>query len=89
MWLERELKQLDKFEGLLIDDLGYVQQNRKEMEVPVTLLAHRYEQRSVLLTSNLVFSEWEHIFKDLLTTPAAIDLLVYHSVILELNLPSC
>ena len=59
LWLEKELKRLDKFEELIIDDLGYVQQSREEMEVLFTLLAHRYERRSVLLTSNLVFSEWE------------------------------
>ncbi len=88
LWLERELKRLDKFAALIIDDLGYVQQSREEMEVLFTLLAHRYERRSVLLTSNLVFSEWERIFKDPLTTAAAIDRLVHHSVILELNLPS-
>jgi DNA replication protein DnaC len=88
LWLERELKRLDKFEALIIDDLGYVQQSREEMEVLFTLLAHRYERRSVLLTSNLVFSEWERIFKDPLTTAAAIDRLVHHSVILELNLSS-
>lgn len=86
--LERELKRLDKFEGLLIDDIGYVQQSREEMEVLFTLLAHRYEHRSVLITSNLVFSQWEKIFKDPMTTAAAIDRLVHHSVILELNLPS-
>lgn len=86
--LEKELKRLDKFEALLLDDLGYVQQNREEMEVLFTLFAHRYEHRSVLLTSNLVFSEWEKIFKDPMTTAAAIDRLVHHSVILELNLPS-
>ena len=87
-WLERELKRLDKFEALIIDDIGYVQQSREEMEVLFTLLAHRYERRSVLLTSNLVFSQWEQIFKDPMTTAAAIDRLVHHSVILELNLPS-
>lgn len=86
--LEKELKRLDKFEALLIDDLGYVQQNREEMEVLFTLLAHRYEHRSVLLTSNLVFSQWERIFKDPMTTAAAVDRLVHHSVILELNLDS-
>ena len=73
---------------MIIDDLGYVQQSRDEMEVLFTLLAHRYERRSVLLTSNLVFSEWERIFKDPLTTAAAVDRLVHHSVILEMNLPS-
>jgi DNA replication protein DnaC len=86
--LEKELKRLDKYEGLIIDDIGYVQQSREEMEVLFTLLAHRYERGSVLLTSNLVFSEWERIFKDPMTTAAAIDRLVHHSVILELNLPS-
>ena len=86
--LEKELKRLDRFEALLIDDLGYVQQSREEMEVLFTLLAYRYEHRSVLLTSNLVFSEWENIFKDPMTTAAAVDRLVHHSVILELNLRS-
>ena len=86
--LEKELKRLDRFEALLIDDLGYVQQSREEMEALFTLLSHRYESRSVLLTSNLVFSQWETIFKDPLTTAAAIDRLVHHSVILELNLAS-
>ncbi len=68
--------------------IGYVQQSREEMEVLFTLLAHRYERRSILLTSNLIFSDWERIFKDPLTTAAAIDRLVHHSVILELNVPS-
>lgn len=63
LWLERELKRLDKFEALIIDDLGYVQQSRENMEALFILLAHRHERRSVLLASNLVFSEWERIFK--------------------------
>ncbi len=50
-----------------------------------TLLAERYERRSVLITSNLVFSQWDQIFKDAMTTAAAIDRLVHHSVILELT----
>jgi len=86
--LEKELKKLDRFEALIIDDIGYVQQNREEMEVLFTLLAHRYERRSILLTSNLVFSKWEQIFKNPMTTAAAIDRLVHHSVILELNVAS-
>jgi len=72
----------------VIDDLGYVQQSREEMEVLFTLLAERYERGSVLLTSNLPFSKWEQIFKDAMTAAAAIDRLVHHSVIIELNLPS-
>jgi len=73
---------------LIIDDLGYVQQSREEMEVLFTLIADRYERSSILLSSNLPFSKWESIFKDPMTTAAAIDRLVYHSVILELNVPS-
>ena len=82
------LKRLASCEALLVDDLGYVQQSREEMEVLFTLLAERYERGSVLLTSNLPFSGWEAIFKDPMTTAAAIDRLVHHSVIIELNLPS-
>ena len=73
---------------MILDDLGYVQQSREEMEVLFTLLAERYERGSVLLTSNLPFSGWEAIFKDAMTTAAAIDRLVHHSVIVELNVPS-
>jgi DNA replication protein DnaC len=86
--LKTVFKQLNRWEGLLIDDLGYVQQSREEMEVLFTLLAERYERGSVLVTSNLAFSQWEQIFKDPMTTAAAIDRLVHHCVILELNVPS-
>ncbi len=84
--LSQEIKRLDKFAAILIDDIGYVQQNREEMEALFTLLAERYERRSVLITTNLVFSQWEKIFKDPMTTAAAVDRLVHHSVILELNM---
>ena len=86
--LRQEIKKLAKYEGLVIDQMGYVQQGREEMEVLFTLLAERYERGSVLLTSNLPFSKWEGIFKDPMTTAAAIDRLVHHSIILELNIPS-
>lgn len=86
--LQKFIKQLSRYEGLMIDDLGYVQQSREEMEVLFTLLAERYERGSVLLTSNLAFSKWDQIFKDAMTTAAAIDRLVHHSVIIELNVPS-
>jgi len=86
--LSRYLKRLSAFEVLIIDDLGYVQQSREEMEVLFTLLAERYERGSVMITSNLPFSKWESIFKDPMTTAAAIDRLVHHSVILELNVAS-
>jgi len=86
--LERLIKKLQKYEALIIDDLGYVQQSREEMEVLFTLLSERYERGSVLLSSNLPFSKWEQIFQDPMTTAAAIDRLIHHSVIIELNIPS-
>jgi DNA replication protein DnaC len=86
--LSKEIKKLAKHDGLIIDEMGYVEQSREEMEVLFTLLAERYERGSVLLTSNLPFSKWEVIFKDPMTTAAAIDRLVHHSVIVELNIPS-
>ncbi|RLB75171.1 MAG: AAA family ATPase, partial [Deltaproteobacteria bacterium] len=86
--LEKRLKSLKKYDALILDDIGYVQQNREEMEVLFTLLAQRYERGSVMITSNLPFSQWDRIFKDQMTTAAAIDRVVHHSVILELNIPS-
>lgn len=86
--LARTLKKLARYEAIIIDDIGYVQQSREEMEVLFTLLADRYERGSILLSSNLPFSKWENIFKDPMTTAAAIDRLVHHSIILELNLSS-
>jgi DNA replication protein DnaC len=82
--LPQELAKLDHLACLILDDIGYVQQDRDEMEVLFTLLAERYERRSVILTTNLVFSEWNRIFKDPMTTMAAIDRVVHHSVILDL-----
>jgi DNA replication protein DnaC len=86
--LSRQIQRYARYEGMIIDDLGYIRQTREEMEVVFTLLAERYERGSVLLTSNLPFSKWEGIFKDPMTTAAAIDRLVHHSVIVELNIPS-
>ncbi|OGW80250.1 MAG: AAA family ATPase [Omnitrophica bacterium RIFCSPLOWO2_12_FULL_44_17] len=81
-------KKLRHFDALLIDDVGYVQHDRAEIEVLFTLLAERYEKGSIMITSNLPFSKWDRIFKDPMTTAAAIDRLVHHSIILELNIPS-
>ncbi len=83
--LDALLKKLDRFEGIILDDLGYVQQSREEMEVLFTFLAERYERRSVLVSSNLVFSKWDQIFKDPMTTMAAVDRLVHHAIILEFD----
>jgi DNA replication protein DnaC len=86
--LSKIIRKFGQFEALVIDDLGYVQQSREEMEVLFTLFAERYERGSVLISSNLPFSKWEAIFKDPMTTAAAIDRLVHHSVIFELNIAS-
>jgi DNA replication protein DnaC len=83
--IERELAGLDKYEVIILDDIGYVQQSREEMEILFTFLAERYERKSLIITSNLVFSKWDSIFKDPMTTAAAIDRLVHHSVILEMT----
>ena len=82
--LPKAMEKLARFECLILDDIGYVQQDREEMEVLFTLLSERYERQSVIITTNLVFSEWNKIFKDPMTTMAAIDRVVHHSVILDL-----
>lgn len=82
--LPKELAKLDRFACVMLDDIGYVQQDREEMEVLFTFLSQRYERKSVMITTNLVFSEWNRIFKDAMTTLAAIDRVVHHSVILDL-----
>jgi hypothetical protein len=71
--LPRALRKLDQFEVLILDDLGYVQQDTAEAEVLFTLLAERYERRSLVITSNLVFSQWDQIFRNPMATAAAID----------------
>ena len=86
--LPRKLRKLDNFEVLILDDIGYTQQSAEEIEVLFTLLAERYERRSVIITSNLVFSEWEQIFKNPMTTAAAIDRVVHHATILEFKVSS-
>lgn len=83
--LDALLRKLDRFDGIILDDLGYVQQSREEMEVLFTFLAERYERRSILVSSNLVFSKWDQIFKDPMTTMAAVDRLVHHAIILEFD----
>jgi len=86
--LPRALRALDAFDVVILDDLGYVQQTPDEAEVLFTLMAERYERRSLILTSNLIFSEWDRIFKNPMTTAAAIDRLVHHATILEIDRPS-
>lgn len=81
--LEALLKQLDRLEVIILDDIGYIQQSREEMEVLFTFLAERYERRSLMISSNLVFSKWDQIFKDPMTTMAAVDRLIHHATILD------
>lgn len=88
LMLPRALRRFDVFDLVVLDDIGYVQQSPEEAEVLFTLLAERYERKSVALTSNLVFSQWDRIFKSAMTTAAAVDRLVHHSVILEFDVPS-
>lgn len=83
--LTQLIKKLDRYEALIIDDISYIPYNRDETDVLFVLLAERYETRSVIITSNLVFSQWDTVFKDPMTTRAAIDRLVHHATILELN----
>jgi DNA replication protein DnaC len=81
--LPQAIARLQRFDAVIIDDIGYVQQSREEMEVLFHFLAERYEKKSVVITSNLVFSQWDQIFKDPMTTMAAVDRLVHHATILE------
>jgi DNA replication protein DnaC len=82
--LPQELSKLDKYACVILDDIGYVQHDRDEMEVLFTFLSERYERKSVLISTNLVFSEWERIFKNPMTTMAAIDRVIHHCVILDM-----
>lgn len=82
------IKKLDYFATLIIDDISYIPCNKEETDVLFTLLSARYEMRSVMITSNLSFANWDQIFKDKMTTAAAIDRLIHHSHILELNTES-
>ncbi|MBX3148949.1 ATP-binding protein [Candidatus Obscuribacterales bacterium] len=83
--LNAMLKTLDRFEALIVDDISYIPQNRDETDVLFVLLSERYERRSLVITSNLPFSKWDNVFKDSMTTTAAVDRLVHHSTVLELN----
>lgn len=86
--LNRALVKLDRFDVVILDDIGYVQQSAEEMEVLFDFLAERYESRSVIVTSNLPLGEWDRIFRNPMTTMAAIDRLVHHAHILELTCDS-
>ncbi len=83
--LQQLIRKLDRYEALLIDDISYIPFTREETDVLFVLLAERYETRSVVITSNLIFSQWDSVFNDPMTTRAAIDRLVHHATILEMK----
>jgi DNA replication protein DnaC len=82
------LLKLDRYDLLILDDLGYVKKTEAETSVLFELIAHRYERRSLLITANQPFSQWETIFTDSMMTVAAIDRLIHHATILEMNAES-
>ena len=83
--LPQALTKLDRYDLLILDDLSYVRTDQAETSVLFELIAERYERRSILITANQPFSGWDSVFPDPGMTVAAIDRLVHHSAILELN----
>jgi len=86
--LQSMLKKLDRFDLLLIDDIGYVKKSEAETSVLFELIAHRYERRSLIITANQPFSQWDAIFTDSMMTVAAVDRLVHHALIVEIQTQS-
>lgn len=82
------LGKLDRFDLLIVDDIGYVKKSEAETSVLFELIAHRYERRSLLVTANQPFSQWDAIFSDSMMTVAAVDRLVHHALILEIQAES-
>jgi DNA replication protein DnaC len=86
--LESMIAKLDRYNLLILDDLAYVTKDQAETSVLFELIAARYERRSMLITANQPFGEWDKIFPDQAMTLAAIDRLVHHATILEMNVES-
>ena len=86
--LQAKLKKLDRFDLLILDDIGYVQKSEAETSVLFELIAHRYERKSLLVTANQPFSKWDTIFPDSMMTVAAVDRLVHHAVIFKIEAQS-
>lgn len=86
--LAHEIKRLDRFDLLILDDLSYVQKDQAETSVLFELISARYERRSIMITANQPFSGWDSVFPDKAMTVAAIDRLVHHASILEMNVES-
>jgi len=86
--LEKAFARLDKYRALILDDIGYVKKSDAETHVLFELIAHRYESGSMIITANHPFSEWDKIFTDTMMTVAAIDRLVHHASIIEIQAES-
>ena len=86
--LPAELAKLDRFELLILDDLSYARRDQAETSVLFELIAERYERRSIAITANAPFSAWDEVFPDKAMTVAAVDRLVHHATILEMNVDS-
>lgn len=86
--LEAAIAKLDKFDLLILDDLAYVTKDQAETSVLFELISARYERRSILITANQPFGEWNRIFPDPAMTLAAVDRLVHHATIFEMNVES-
>lgn len=82
--LQDALNKLDKYQALIIDDIGYVKKTEQETSVLFELIAHRYERHSLIITSNQSFEDWDALFTDTTMTVAAIDRLVHHAHIIQL-----
>ena len=83
--LAKALNRLDRYALLVIDDIGYVRKDEAETSVLFELVMYRYERKSLLVTSNQPFSEWENVFSTNAMTVAAVDRLVDHSTIIQIN----
>jgi DNA replication protein DnaC len=79
------MTRLDKYQVLIIDDIGYVKKSDSETQVLFEFIAHRYESGSLIITSNQPFSQWNHIFPDTMMTVAAIDRIIHHASIIEIE----
>jgi DNA replication protein DnaC len=86
--MPQELAKLDRFDLLVLDDLSYVRRDQAETSVLFELIAERYERKSIAITANTPFSQWGDVFVDPAMTLAAVDRLVHHATILEMNVDS-
>jgi len=86
--LMKYLSQLDKYRVIIIDDIGYIKKTESESSVLFEFIAHRYESGSLIITSNQAFSQWDQIFPDNMMTVAAIDRIIHHASVIEIDTES-